>query len=368
MRIFFLVFFFHFLYPVYIKVLLAKLSAGGIAITHPHEMIINRLGKNRTIKIPELSVAIKKGQIFINNRPYLHKEPLIITSADDHDLKLDGNSFSGYFRLVEHDGALMVINHLDLEDYVSSVLKTEAWPGWALPYYNVQAIISRTYALDKIYKNRQNKKSALFDICNTNLHQTYKGSHDIDYIKKAVLDTNGLFLVFNDKPIDAMYDCCCGGVNPSHISDMPYKTAPYLCRDEPCRFCQNTKIYNWQAKIKLADFIAKLKTKFPRIKNITKITLEKDKAKIVKKIKLFDNRKSYTITGKEFYSFYKEVKSFIFDINMEDKLLNVVGRGYGHHRGLCQWGAHEMIKQNFSCQDVLEFYYPKAKVKRIQSA
>ena len=53
---------------------------------------------------------------------------------------------------------------------------------------------------------------------------------------------------------------------------------------------------------------------------------------------------------------------------MEDKLLNVVGRGYGHHRGLCQWGAHEMIKQNFSCQDVLEFYYPKAKVKRIQSA
>jgi stage II sporulation protein D len=367
MKIFFLLSFFNFLHPVYIKVLLAKLSSGELVINHPHEMIINRLGKSRIIKIPELQVAIKNKQIFINNKPYLHQEPLIITSSDDNDLKLDGFSYNGYFRLVENDGELMVINYLDLEDYVSSVLKTEGWPGWALPFYNVQAIISRTYALDKIYKNRQNKKS-VFDICNTNLHQTYKGSHDIDYIKKAVEETKGLFLVFNEKPIDAMYDCCCGGVNPAHISDMPHKTAPYLCRDEPCRFCKNTKIYNWQTRIKLPDLINKLKSKFPKIKNIARITLEKDKAKIVKKIKIFDNRKSYIITGKEFYSFFKDVKSFIFDINLEDKFLNVVGRGYGHHRGLCQWGAHEMIKQNFSCQDVLEFYYPKAKLKRIQSA
>jgi stage II sporulation protein D len=367
MKIFLVILFFNFLQPVYIKVLLAKLSEGQIKISHPQQIILERLGKSRTVKLPELRVAIKSQQIFINEKPYLHYDPLIISPIDDEDLKLDGVAFNGYFRLVRNNGELLVINHLDLEDYVSSVLKTEGWPGWAPQFYNIQAIISRTYALDKIYKNRQNKKSALFDICNTNLHQTYKGSHDIDYIKTAVSGTNGLFLVFNDKPIDAMYDCCCGGVNPSHISDMPYKTAPYLCRNEPCRFCQNTKIYNWQAKIKLADFIAKLNTKFPRIKNITKITLEKDKAKIVKKIKLLDNRKSYVITGKEFYSFYKEVKSFIFDINMENEFLNVIGRGYGHHRGLCQWGAHEMIKQNFSCQDVLEFYYPKAKIKRIQS-
>lgn len=352
---------------VYIKVLLMELEAGTVSISHPQKLLIQRLNKNRVVHAPELIVNFVNGQLYLNDKPYFHLEPIIISTGESNEpLKLAGIAYHGYLRLILDGKNLYIINYLDLEDYVSSVVKTEGWPGWPLRFYEIQAIISRTYALNKIFNNR--KANKLHDICNTNLHQTYTGWHDLAHIKQVVESTKGLFLAYDNKPIDAMYDCCCGGVTPSNIDGIPHKKLPYLSRNTPCLYCKPTKIYSWKLSFDLADLKKVLRVKFPHLKNITNILVsEKDKAGIVKKIKVWDHKRIYNISGKEFYSLIKEVKSFIFDIKLVDNKIIIEGKGYGHHRGLCQWGAHEMVKLDKSCKEILDFYYPKAILKRIQS-
>ena len=41
------------------------------------------------------------------------------------------------------------------------------------------------------------------------------------------------------------------------------------------------------------------------------------------------------------------------------------GKGWGHKVGLCQWGAKVMGDKNFSYKQILNFYYPGTKIRKI---
>ena len=166
--------------------------------------------------------------------------------------------------------------------------------------------------------------------------------------------------------LDELLEASASDPVPSVTEQNSNKNLSYLARDKPCLYCKNTKIYLWKHEIVVEDFIKILQKKIPHLKHINNIQIiESDKAGIVKKIKIFDKKKSYIITGKDLYSLIKEIKSFIFDLKIEKNIIKINGKGYGHHRGLCQWGAHEMVKQDKSCQEVLDFYYPGTVLKKI---
>lgn len=44
----------------------------------------------------------------------------------------------------------------------------------------------------------------------------------------------------------------------------------------------------------------------------------------------------------------------------EEKKKKIIfkGVGFGHHLGLCQWGAREMVRDGWDYKRVLQFYYP----------
>jgi len=238
--------FFLFTNPIHIRVLLMELDQGAISIKQQNNLQIHKLNSSKIAILPELIIKFIDNNLYLNDKIYIYKQPLIIRPLKDNIIDVGGVEYNGYIRVFVDDNKLKIINYLDLEDYVSSVLKTEGWPGWPLRFFEIQAIISRTYALNKIYNNRKNK---LYDICNTNLHQTYQGSHQNENINKAVEATKGLFLAYNNKPIDAMFDSCCGGVNPAEISSIPHKKLPYLARNSDCNYCKKTKISNWSFSV-----------------------------------------------------------------------------------------------------------------------
>ncbi len=39
-------------------------------------------------------------------------------------------------------------------------------------------------------------------------------------------------------------------------------------------------------------------------------------------------------------------------------MITFKGTGYGHHMGLCQWGARELVNQGWNYKKILHFYYP----------
>jgi stage II sporulation protein D len=45
----------------------------------------------------------------------------------------------------------------------------------------------------------------------------------------------------------------------------------------------------------------------------------------------------------------------------------IMGYGLGHHLGMCQWGARQMVREGFDFKSIIAFYYPKTELKRLYS-
>ena len=83
-----------------------------------------------------------------------------------------------------------------------------------------------------------------------------------------------------------------------------------------------------------------------------------DKAGAVEEITIEDVNTTHVLTGKQFYSLLSKVKSFCYSIAKKGKKILIAGKGYGHHLGICQWGARNMVNHGWNYRTILSFYYP----------
>jgi len=162
-------------------------------------------------------------------------DTIIVVGFGDR-LSLDGRNYRGFLKFVIRDGFIYVVNSIDLEEYIYSVIPYEIYQSWPKEMHKVQAIASRTYAVYQIDRARR-KKNSIFDIKRNNHHQTYNGNHEYKHVREAVAETRGVILSYNEKPIVAMFDACCGGSIPARIKFAQREETPYLARNYACNFC-----------------------------------------------------------------------------------------------------------------------------------
>jgi len=311
----------------------------------------------------KITARLLNKKIVINNKKN-DSNILRITALDSHVL-FDNNTYLGTFYLHKNQNNLEIINKLPLEDYVDSVLKTEGWPGWTLETYKIFAITCRTYAIYQMQQAR--KKKQHYHVKPTNAHQTYYGIHSCPTIKEAIKQTEGVFLSYKNKPILAMFDSCCGGIIPAQITNtINFKEAPYLARTYPCTHCKGLKIYSWNKDFTINNLRKNLQVSIPHLKTITDIITQKDKAGVVKTIIVKDGKKQFKLDGKKLYSLLPEIKSFAFTCTKRKNNITIKGRGYGHHLGLCQWGANELVKKKWPYKRILNFYYPGTSLMKLK--
>ncbi len=307
----------------------------------------------RFIKKPTLSLEIKKQQLYVDGRRF--KENQLKCSTQGH-ITYGDNTYSGSMYVVKDKNELLIINEVPLEEYICSVLHTESWPGWPLEVNKVFAITSRTYVISMMQEADKTKRS--YHVHNCNRHQTYSGVHDKKILRDAVKQTKGVILTYENKPIIAMFDSCCGGVIPAHIDDVNFDDAPYLARNYACKHCERCWIYNWNAEYTLDELHKHLCKEVGPVSNIKNMKIaKKDKAGLVQEVRVFA-RKKISIGGKKLYNLLKGVKSFCYTIKKQKNKIILNGRGYGHHLGLCQWGAREMVRDGWDYKRILKFYYP----------
>jgi stage II sporulation protein D len=300
-------------------------------------------------------IAVRNGTVYLNNRSCKHAA-VIIQPSSGH-IQFGDRMYAGSFMLVHDNEKVYLVNALELEEYICGVLSTESWPGWPLEINKVLAIAARSYVLAMILRNKGSKIP--YHIRNTNHHQTYGGAHAHDIHRQAVEQTRGIFLAYKNQPIIAMFDGCCGGIIPAHIADTAFDDAPYLARSYACTHCKRCKIYSWKAEYTLHEFAQKIKKEVKTIGKIKTVHITtKDKAGLVKQVKCKDHKRTVQLTGKKMYSLCKEIKSFCFTITPKADSILIQGRGFGHHLGLCQWGAWEMVREGKEYPYILPFYYP----------
>lgn len=295
---------------------------------------------------------------------------LVPNSFIDKNINLSFNynsvSYDGICVIVfnELHNSWNLVNYLDLEDYVASVIFGESWPGWPDEVNKALSICYRTYGISKVLE----KKKTPYDIKNSNHHQVYKGSFKPEKFKKIVESTKNVVVSWQNKPILAMFDIACGNIIPGKKLGLDFVKAPYLGRNYACNYCKNYVYSKWEVAYTLDEvnnIFNNVLNKPGKIRDI--IVSKKDKSGCITEINASINYKWVPISARQFKSAFKKLKSINFTVKKNRDKFIFTGRGYGHLTGLCQRGALQMVMLGYSYQDILKFYYPKTDLQKLIS-
>ncbi len=315
-----------------------------------------------------ICVFIKPDKIKILNKIY--KLPIRLYS--EGKLKINDGVYAGEIEVFSKDGkTINLVNILNIESYLYGVVPYEIEPMWTDEMLKIQSIIARTYTIVNLNRHREDG----FDVCSTVHCQVYKGiNENMELrIKKAVDSTKGLVVVDkkNEQPIQTYYHAVCGGATENVTEVWP--GLPYNIKalsGVKCDFCKNSPYYSWRQSFSLNEFILKLKNNGDdvgnKIKNID--ILSKTEHGRIKNLQILGNKNKIEVSGENLRRIlgYNKIRSTkIYKIEIKDNKIIFYGKGWGHGVGLCQWGANELTKQGKKFKEVIEYYYPKTKIKKL---
>lgn len=306
---------------------------------------------------PVVLVTYKKNAFYVDGKRM--KGSVIHVIPEDGAVTFKETTYHGEFLFMPYKDRMICVNKVELESYVGSVLHSESWPGWPLEVNKVFAVMCRSYVLSHMISAE--KAGRPYHVRNTNAHQNYHGVFTNTIIEEAVAQTTGLCMVYNNKPVLAMFDACCGGVIPGHIAHgIDFEKEPYLARSYACTYCKKYKHYSWEKTITMAQLEKYLHDARLCSDPVYEVrVVSRDKAGLAKTVHIKTKRGVVTCKGKQIYSAIPDVKSYAFDIAKQGKnMIKISGYGHGHHLGVCQWGAREMVRLGYSYQQILSFYYP----------
>ncbi|MYC28239.1 MAG: SpoIID/LytB domain-containing protein [Nitrospira sp. SB0662_bin_26] len=289
-----------------------------------------------------------------------HKELQVTIQGSSSDAVSQHWAVYGALEITVREEHLLIVNVVDLEDYVAGVVSSEVNPEWHEELLRTQAVAARTYVL---YKQLENAAQP-FDVYASVQDQVYTGRQKVN---RAVLDavdrTRGQVLTYGGRPIFAVYSSTTAGPTEDAMNVWA-KDLPYL-KGVACPFDQKSPWYEWRATIPFDTVEARLKEEGYPIGWLATLTpYGMTTAGRVKGIRILHSRGELVITGQEFRRIlgYANVRSTRFSIERIDRHVVFAGKGAGHGVGLCQWGAKEMAELGYPYQSILRYYYPGTEI------
>lgn len=316
--------------------------------------------------ISYLDTVTVQGVIWLKNANF----PIQIKAESNGFVSVANRTYRGYLEIRKNpSGKLTVINILPLEKYLYGVVPCEigSLNEKTFEAGKAQAIAARSYALSHFGWFSQ----LGFDVFATyQRDQEYRGKEaETEMTNKAVLATFGLVALYRNKVIEAKYHSTCGG----HTSG---GKAPYLraLPDTPGHrkgkkpFCYHSPHYTWRKSIGIGNFLTALTKIIPNLNpkaKIRAIRLAKDKRTQRNRfVNIITNRGRYKIKSEDFRQAL-ELKTNFYSVTKSRRAINIIGHGYGHGIGLCQYGALGMAKKGYKSEAIIQHYYPGTKLKKI---
>lgn len=161
----------------------------------------------------------------------------VIIGVNFHWERKEDQTFDGTLKLIVENGTVTAINLIGIEDYLLSVISSEMSATASMNLLKAHAVISRSWLIAQIEKNKQIKASSKeysacadtedelikwydredhinFDVCADDHCQRYQGvaRQTTDTIRQVIDQTWGEVLKYDGKICDARFSKCCGGV------------------------------------------------------------------------------------------------------------------------------------------------------------
>lgn len=297
----------------------------------PHEKGIEILGKSvysGPIKI--VPVGKTKIIVLINGQKYRYRG----------DIEVDIDKVSR---------KLNIINIISMEEYLYGVLKKEISPQWPAEALKAQAIASRTFAIFTINMNKYIDKG--YNI--TTNDQAYGGiNHEDPLANRAVDETRGLVMVYNGKPINALFHSDSGGYTEDSEnvwgSYMPYLRSVKSIFEEKVSSPHHT----WEYSINEKNLTEKLQEEGYKIDSVASIKIAKksETGRINELAFTSENNEIIYIKANDLRRLIglDLIRSTLFDIKVIGKELNIMNNTEGKER------IEKKEEQEESIKDILE--------------
>lgn len=192
-----------------------------------------KLGVNFVPRVPDntsLSVIeTESGKILFKmdtTNQALYVRPLKNESATNYIKTNVGNIYDGTFEYKTTINGMYLVNILDIEDYIKSVLPYEISASWPDECLKAFSIVVRSYTLSMLGKSHKQQD---FDMCDETHCQAYRGRlRSTDRTDAAVDATLNIVLAYNSKVCETFYYAIAGGVSESAELVWGGTNYPYL--------------------------------------------------------------------------------------------------------------------------------------------
>lgn len=259
---------------------------------------------------------------------------------------------------------LNLVGILPIEQYLEGVVASEVPTDWPMEALKAQAVAARSFALAKIRERSRAGADWLLESNVTDQVFDYERVHSRS--SEAVRATKGEVLEGSDgRIVAANYHADCGGQTDEArtIWGGGVKTGTavdQLCSSarSPWRFVRSLS----EVSTSLAE--AKLLPGGFKIASLA-ISHRTEGGRALRLQARSAGGGLQFIEGERFRAAlgYSDLKSTLFEVRKIDGAgstqIEIVGRGFGHGTGLCQWGSLELARSGKSYRQILQHYYPR---------
>jgi stage II sporulation protein D len=306
---------------------------------------------------------------------------LIAQPIGDAFLSLAGKPYRGTLRLSAADSGIAVINVVKIDDYLRGVVPLEIGTTARRDSAAVQAqaIAARSYAYIHL------DPTQAYDLTGGVADQVYGGvAVETSVASEAVESTRTLVLEYAGRVVNAPYSSTCGGQTASaselwRTDDEPYLqsvsdripgTDRYYCDIAP-RFHWTRSFSAATLNAAMARYLARY-AKVPggRVGAVRDLSVaSRTESGRVATLHIGTDRGNFILRGNDIRYVLRPpggemLNSTSFTIEEAAgpdgalQTLRLIGLGYGHAVGMCQWGAIGRARAGQDVRTILSTYYP----------
>jgi stage II sporulation protein D len=264
------------------------------------------------------------------------------------------------------------VESVPLETYVRGVVAGEMPAGFETEALKAQAIAARTYIVRKLLTEaRDGGAGREYDVTDGEGDQAYvplermrqlerERKDDMERIERAVAETEGLVLVYDGEPIQAVYFSTSGGYT-ENAEDYWSAEVPYL-RSVPSPWdALLSPRFEQEIEMGLEEFYDRLGIDERDRKGGIEV-LGRTAGRSVKEIRIGKR----ILTGREVREAL-DLPSANFSLSIRDGRIRLICRGHGHGVGMSQYGAQALALAGNDAERILAWYYRGARLIRSEN-
>ena len=337
-----------------------------------------------------------------------------------------GNIFDGTFEYKTTIDGLYLVNILELDDYIKSVLPYEISASWPEETLKAFSIIVRSYTLSNLTYNHKKQD---FDMCDETHCQAYRGRlRSTDITDAAVDETANTVLAYDGQICKTFYHAISGGMTeasenvwytryeylrPVSVPDEAWWNYTYgewsntITKDEFFSYLENNskvsaKITAPIKSVRISEYtpsgyaykleiidengtVAEFE-KTDTVRTILSKYCKSARISIGQTTDVLINGESATLDALNFYQTsptgeairfnakenttvpeYKTVLTASGEVQLipTSEMITLSGTGWGHGVGMSQYGARDMARAGYNWIEIATYFFPGAYLAKV---